>query len=306
MRPAVYSLVTRRRLLAKLGAQEDLNFLLPNRIPRQLVTRGMGWLSKLEQPWVVRALLALWRTFTDFDLSDALPADYRRVHAIFTRQRRLGARPIDPRAGMVVSPCDANSGACGTLAAGQLLQAKGMPYALGELLLDPPLEAALHGGHYVTLRLTAPMYHRFHAPHDGVLEQVVYHSGDTWKVNPVALKRIEKLFCRNERAVLCTRLTAAGQPLVLVAVAAVMVASIRLHGLDVLFHVRYRGPHRISCAARVRKGEELGRFEQGSTIIVLVPLGLSLLPTLATGQLIRMGQALFQLAASHPAGGEPD
>ena len=105
-------------------------------------------------------------------------------------------------------------------------------------------------GRYVTLRLTSSMYHRFHAPHDCRVEQVTYISGDTWNVNPIALKRIEKLFCKNERAVLRTRLTATGQPVTLVPVAAVLVASIRLHFLDTLLRQGYPGPN----VSDVRRG----------------------------------------------------
>ena len=116
------------------------------------------------------------------------------------------------------------------------------------------------------------MYHRFHAPHDGRIEHVTYLSGDTWNVNPIALKRVERLFCRNERAVIRLRLDAGGQPLALVPVAAILVASIRLHFLDVLLHLRYRGPAtRCPATRRVAKGQELGWFEHGSTIIVFAP-----------------------------------
>ena len=82
------------------------------------------------------------------------------------------------------------------------LQVKGFPYTLQDLLGDPELVNAHRNGRYVTLRLTSSMYHRFHAPHDCRVEQVTYISGDTWNVNPIALKRIEKLFCKNERALL--------------------------------------------------------------------------------------------------------
>jgi phosphatidylserine decarboxylase len=96
------------------------------------------------------------------------------------------------------------------------------------------------------------MYHRFHAPHDGTVEHVSYLSGDTWNVNPIALKRVERLFCRNERAVIRLRL-ANGTPLALVPVAAILVASIRLHFLNVLLHLRYGlGPTRCPAARRAQ------------------------------------------------------
>ena len=296
-----------RRALGRLGAQEDLNFLLTNRIPRLWITRTMGRLSKLENPLFVRLALAVWRTFSDLNLDEAAPGDYRSLHALFTRRLKPGARTIDPDPAVFSSPCDAIVGALGTIEAGQLLQAKGMPYALADLLLDPALCASLTGGSYLTLRLTSVMYHRFHAPHDLLLEEVLYHAGDTWNVNPIAVKRIERLFCRNERAVLRCRLHATGQTFALVPVAAVMVASIRLHALNLLLHLDYQGPERIPCSAAVGKGEEMGWFEHGSTIIVLVPPGLRLAEGIRSGETVRMGQALLRLPAAEnspqPAGG---
>jgi phosphatidylserine decarboxylase len=141
------------------------------------------------------------------------------------------------------------------------------------------------------------MYHRFHAPHDGRVDRVTYISGDTWNVNPIALKRIERLFCKNERAVLSVTLDG-GQTVTLVAVAAILVASIRLHCLDVLLNRNYRGRNVIACDAQIRKGEELGWFEHGSTIIVFAPENFSLCENVREGATIRMGQPLMRLP--HP------
>jgi phosphatidylserine decarboxylase len=139
------------------------------------------------------------------------------------------------------------------------------------------------------------MYHRFHAPHDCRVEQVTYISGDTWNVNPIALRRVERLFCKNERAVIPCRLAASGHLITLVPVAAILVASIRLHFLDVLLHLRYRGPNVIPCDTRLAKGQEMGWFQHGSTIIVFAPEGVSLCHSIREGQRIRMGQPLFEL-----------
>jgi phosphatidylserine decarboxylase len=147
----------------------------------------------------------------------------------------------------------------------------------------------------VTLRLTAGMYHRFHAPHDCLVEQVNYISGDTWNVNPIALKRIEKLFCKNERAVIRTRLSAGGHVLTLVPVAAILVASIRLHFLDVVLGLKHRGANHFTCNARFAKGQEMGWFEHGSTILVFAPDGFALCPSVREGAVIRMGQPLMRL-----------
>jgi len=281
--------------LLKILHQEDINFLLTNRIPRRLATRWIGWLSKIENPLVARASIAIWRQFADLDLSDARQQSFKSLHACFTRALKPGTRPVDADARVLTSPCDAIVGACGTVEGTELLQAKGFPYTLHDLLADPALVEAYRDGTYVTLRLTSSMYHRFHAPHDGTVERVTYISGDTWNVNPIALKRVERLFAKNERAVIRTRLAGSGHLVTLVPVAAILVASIRLHFLDVVMNMNYRGAAAIDCDAAFTKGDELGWFEHGSTIIVFAPPGFRLVSEVREGTPIRMGRALMRL-----------
>lgn len=278
----------------RLLQQEDLNFLLTNRVPRLALTRLVGWYSRLESPLLTRLSLAVWRCFTELDLSEAQPQRWTSLRQVFTRRLRAGARPLDPDPQALLSPCDAIVGAFGKVEAGQLLQAKGMPYALAELFGDAALARPFLDGHYLTLRLTSAMYHRFHAPADLRLERVQHMAGDTWNVNPIALKRVQRLFCRNERAALLARLPD-GRPLALVPVAAILVASLRLHALDLTLRPGWPGPHRFDCDHPHARGEEMGWFEQGSTIILFLPPGLRLHPELQTGQRLRMGQAIGQL-----------
>jgi phosphatidylserine decarboxylase len=286
--------MTVRSQLLSVLQQEDLNFLLTNRIPRRLATQFIGWFSRIEQPLVRDASIGLWRLFSDLDLREAKKTQFRSMHDCFTRELKDGARPVDSRPDILVSPCDAIVGACGTIAGTELYQAKGFPYTLEELLGDRALVDAHRNGRYVTLRLTSSMYHRFHAPHDGQIERVIYISGDTWNVNPIALKRVERLFCKNERAVIETRL-ANGQPVTLVAVAAILVASIRLHGLDAALNLKHRGPNILPCDAAFHKGDELGWFEHGSTIIVFAPEGFALCDNIRDGTRVRMGEPLMRL-----------
>ena len=287
-----------RRWRDRLLLQEDLNFLLTNRVPRAALTRAMGRFSKIRHPWVVRASIALWRLFTDLDLSEARQQRFDSLHECFVRELREGARPVDADPGALVSPCDAIVGACGRVDDAMVLQAKGFPYRLDDLFgpEDRQAVADFDGGVYATLRLTSAMYHRFHAPADAMLEAVTHRAGDTWNVNPIALARIERLFCRNERAVLRLRL-ADGSPLALVPVAAILVASLRLHALDLTLNGR--DPHQPRqrhwrLARPVRRGEELGWFEHGSTIIVFAPPGFAVAPGIETGRRIRMGEALLR------------
>ncbi|MCV2365661.1 archaetidylserine decarboxylase [Paucibacter sp. DJ1R-11] len=284
-----------RQTLQRSLQQEDLNFLLTNRIPRIALTRFMGWFSQLRHPLLARASIAVWRLFTDLDLSDAKQQRFASLHDCFTRELREGARTVDPRPEVLSSPCDAIVGACGRVEAGQVFQAKGFPYALHDLFGPTQDTSAFEGGLFITLRLTSAMYHRFHAPADCRVEHVTHIAGDTWNVNPIALKRVERLFCRNERAVLRCRLAdAQATPIALVPVAAILVASLRLHFLDLLLHVGYRGANELPCRAEFRKGQEMGWFQHGSTILVFVPPGFALCEGIATGQRLRMGQALLR------------
>ena len=281
--------------LARLFAQEDINFLLTNRVPRLALTRLMGRVSRIRGERFTRLAIAVWRLFTELDLSDAKLHRFDSIHACFTRELREGARCFDARPEILASPCDAIVGACGTVHEGQLFQAKGMPYAMAELFGPTQDSSVFEGGSFVTLRLTSAMYHRFHAPHDATVEHVTYHSGDTWNVNPIALARIERLFCRNERAVIRLRLAAGGAPIAVVPVAAILVASMRLHFLDVVRSVRERGVHESACDATLAKGQEMGWFEHGSTIIVFAPPGFRLSEGIASGTRLRAGQALMHL-----------
>jgi phosphatidylserine decarboxylase len=280
--------------LRRLLQQEDLNFLLTNRVPRIALTRFVGWFSQIRNPWLARLSIAVWRLFTDLDLGEAKQQRFASLHECFTRELKPGMRTIAPDPAVMASPCDAIVGACGRLDGSTVLQAKGFPYRIEELFGPSQDTRPFHGGQYVTLRLTSAMYHRFHAPADAVVEHVTYLSGDTWNVNPIALKRVERLFCRNERAVLNLRLPD-GTPVAIVPVAAILVASLRLHFVNLLLHLRYRGPNEIECDAPVAKGQELGWFQHGSTIIVFTPPGFELAPGIASGTRIRMGQALLRI-----------
>jgi phosphatidylserine decarboxylase len=285
--------MTVKSLLAALTQQEDLNFLLTNRIPRAALTRFIGWFSKIENPLLRDVSIGCWRLFSDLDLSEAKKTHFKSLHDCFTRELRPGLRPPDPDPAIVASPSDGIIGAFGTIRDGELYQIKGAPYSLIDLVADPALVEAHRNGRFVTLRLTSSMYHRFHAPHDGHIDQVTLIHGDTWNVNPIALKRIERLFCKNERAVIRTRLKT-GEALTMVPVAAILVASIRLHFLDLVLNAETRGPLVFPCDVDVHKGDELGWFEHGSTIILLAPEQFAFCDNVVEGARIRAGEPLLR------------
>jgi phosphatidylserine decarboxylase len=289
--------MTVKSFISALTQQEDLNFLLTNRIPRAALTRFMGWFSKIENPIVRDASIGCWRLFSDLDLSEAKKTQFTSLHDCFTRELKPGLRPSDPDPNIVVSPSDAIIGAHGTIRDGELYQIKGAPYSLIDLVAAPALVEAHRHGKFITLRLMSSMYHRFHAPHDAHIERVSLIHGDTWNVNPIALKRVERLFCKNERAVIETRLQN-GDALTLVPVAAILVASIRLHFLNLVLNGATRGPLVFPCDVDVTKGEELGWFEHGSTIIMLAPERYGFCDSVCEGARIRAGQALLRAASA--------
>jgi phosphatidylserine decarboxylase len=286
MMPA--SLPTRR-------IRDDLSFLLTNRIPRRLATRFMGWFSRVEYPLVRDLSIGAWRLVDRrLNLHEAKKARFTSLHDCFVRELKDGARPIDSTPSVLVSPCDAIVGASGPIRGTQVFQAKGFPYTLEDLLCDRELVSRYRDGRFVTLRLTPSMYHRFHAPDECEIDEVLYISGDTWNVNPIALRRIERLYCRNERVVIPIRLAPGRESVALVAVAAILVASVHLEFLDRPLTLRYRGPNRITCAARLRRGEEMGHFAHGSTIIVFATAGFELCSSVREGAVVRMGEALLR------------
>jgi phosphatidylserine decarboxylase len=291
---ALSEISRRAKSLARVLKEQDaLAFTLTNRIPRRAVTQLMGRFSKIEQPLVRDASLYAWQLFADLELEDAAKAEFKSVHDCFIRELKPGARPIDPDPRVLVSPCDAIVGGSGVVRAGMLVQAKGLSYPLQELLIDPELADRYRDGQYATLRLTSSMYHRFHAPSDLRVVRVNHVSGDTWNTHPPALRRVDKLFCKNERAVVQTRLQSTGDLITLVPVAAILISGIRLHCVD--RDRCLRDGVEMTCDASETKGHEMGWFEHGSTILVFAPQGYSLAAGVYEGARIRMGEALMRM-----------
>lgn len=285
------------RMMRRIAAIDALNFWLTNRIPRIFLTHLIGRFSRVESVGLTRISIAVWKLFSDLDLSESPPKTYRSLREVFTRPLLQGKRRIDTRPSVWVSPCDALMGARGRVYSGLVLQAKGAPYVLSELLGHAETAKRCEGGQYLTLRLTSAMYHRFHAPTDMHIHRVDYISGDVFNVNPPALQRIPSLFCRNERAVIhCT--SEHGEPFWIVAVAAVLVASIQLHCLPQRLSLALPGNCTFACDQSVKKGDELGWFEQGSTLIMLMPCDFKLIPGVSHDAFspvrLCMGSALFE------------
>lgn len=280
--------------LRQLTQQEDINFLLTNRIPRRYATLFMGWFSKIEVPPIKTLSLFMWKLFSsELDLSEAKKKNFKSLHDCFIRELKNNARKVNHDQNIIISPCDAIIGAHGYINDGQLFQAKGFPYSLKDLLIDEDLIDKYRNGLFVTLRLKSTMYHRFHSPYEGKISKINYISGDTWNVNPIALKRIEKLYCKNERAVVDIEIEKLNTSITLVPVAAILVASMRFNFLTQDLDLKYKGPNTIPCDISIKKGEELGYFQHGSTIIIFATKKLSIFKDIKAGNEIKMGESLF-------------
>jgi phosphatidylserine decarboxylase len=272
---------------------DRVNFVLTNRIPRRLVTRLFGWFSRVEHPLVVKMSLKVWQTFGgDLRLDEARQGHFASVHDCFVRELRAGVRPVHPDQDVVVSPCDGIVVSLGRIDGTTLIQAKGFTYTLDDLVVDPTLVDRHRNAPYVTLRLTSTMYHRFHAPDDCTVDEVIHVAGDVWNVNPPALRRVDRVYARNERVILRLRLRD-GQPFTLVAVGAILVSGIHLHCVAAPF-VPAAEPQRIPCRAVYRKGDELGYFSHGSTIIALGSNRLTIADEQVDGRVVRMGEPLLR------------
>jgi phosphatidylserine decarboxylase len=270
-------------------------------LPQHLVTAAVHWLARIERPAVRRVLIGGFRRLYAIDLDEAAEPDadlYRTFNDFFTRALRPGARPLAPGALTLASPCDGTVSERGTIEGERLLQArlaaKSRWYTLEELLGGPERARPFVGGEFATIYLAPYNYHRVHMPLSGTLTAVHYVPGELFSVNGATAATVPRLFARNERVV-CSFDTAAG-PLAVVFVGALNVGSIGLVGYGDLTPRRPRRSLSLPPPApppHFLKGAELGRFNMGSTIILLLPAGaVAWTARFGAGATVRMGEAI--------------
>jgi phosphatidylserine decarboxylase len=229
----------------------------------------------------------------DLDEAELDLRSYTSLGDFFARRLRSGVRPLDPDPAAVVSPCDGVVAAWGVAEDGELIQAKGKHYQLEELLVDRELSARLTGGAYATIYLSPRDYHRVHTPVDGIIVRYDYVPGALWPVNPRVASRRERLLSRNERVVI----TVDAGPLGMVAIVMVGAAGV---GNIALAHapesVTWRAAgelRRIEVNQPVLRGDELGAFRLGSTVVmVFEPGGVELSQAIGEAQVVRFGERI--------------
>ena len=224
-------------------------------------------------------------------------SEYENFNDFFTRELKDGARPIDPDPRSFVSPSDGTISQCGRITNNLILQAKGHHYSIRSLLADDEDSAAFLNGFFHTIYLSPRDYHRVHMPFGGKLQRMIHVPGRLFSVAPYTVRQVPELFARNERVV--SLFDTSHGPMALVLVGAMLVSSMETVWSGVVTPPRGRKIARGDWSRRdiqLEKGQEMGRFNMGSTVILLLPPGaVSNLENLGPEDTVRMGEKLGRL-----------
>jgi len=277
--------------------------LLQHLLPHHLLSRITGWLAQQSTPWLKNALIKQFIRSFNVDMSEAVdpePNSYRNFNAFFTRQLKEGARPVSAEPDTIASPADGAVSQLGRIEVGCLLQAKNHWYSAGDLLGDDALAREFHGGQFATVYLSPRDYHRVHMPVGGSLRETRYIPGKLFSVNQTTAENVARLFARNERLV-CIFDTEHG-PMAMVLVGAMIVAGIETVWSGQIAPAGQQvQTQRFGQAAdhvSLDKGDEMGRFQLGSTVILLFPENVVAWDaTLEAGSKLRMGQQIARYSA---------
>jgi phosphatidylserine decarboxylase len=270
--------------------------------PKQALTSFAGWVSSRERGWVTTEIIRRFVLKYQVNMDEAAESDiasYATFNDFFTRALKTGARPIADAD--LVSPVDGAISQFGAIEHDQILQAKGHNYSITAVVGgDAALAAQYEQGSFATLYLSPRDYHRIHMPCDGLLMRMTYVPGELFSVNPVTARGVPGLFARNERVV-CVFESSSG-PFVLILVGATIVGSMatvwhgvinRSRGTVVRSWTYPAASNGQQAAVSLKKGEEMGRFLLGSTVVMLFPKGaLKFNPDWAPGRSIRLGEAM--------------
>jgi phosphatidylserine decarboxylase len=268
-------------------------------LPHHRLSRLVLAATRVRTPWfrnlLIRGFLALFAV----DMSEAAETDpyrYASFNEFFTRALKSGARPIAPGAADLACPVDGRVSECGALEGDSLLQAKGRHYSVLDLLAGQDWAVRFCGGSFATIYLAPFNYHRVHMPARGRLLDTVYVPGRLFSVNEATARRVPRLFARNERVL--TLFEGEFGQFVVVLVGALNVGSMAtVWAGDITPAARRRTAHIPAPDTMLDKGAELGRFNMGSTVIVLIQPGrVRWRASLAAGTAVRLGECLGELS----------
>jgi len=281
-------------LIEKLLA--GIQYLLPHHLLSRLVYAFM----RIRLGPVKNTQIALIGGAVGVDWDEAKSAeisDYACFNDFFTRELKDGARPVDPNPNSFVSPCDGKISQCGRITSNQILQAKGHHYSIRSLLGNDPASADFINGFFHTIYLSPRDYHRVHMPYGGKLQRMIHIPGRLFSVAPYTVRQVPDLFARNERVV--SLFETIHGPLAVVLVGAMLVSSMETVWSGLVTPPRGRKIARGDWSRRdieLPRGQEMGRFNMGSTVITLLPpAAISSMEAYGADDVIQMGQKLGRL-----------
>ena len=269
-------------------------------LPHHFLSAIVHWLMRIRFRPVKNLLIAVVGGIAGVDWSEAKRqnySDYKTFNDFFTRELMDDARLVDPDANTFVSHSDGRISQCGRIVSGRILQAKGHHYTVRSLLANDPSSAEFINGFFHTVYLSPRDYHRVHMPADGVLQRMIHIPGRAFSVSPGTVRQVPNLFARNERVV--SLFDTPHGPMAVVLVGAMLVSS-----MDTVWAGTVTPPHgrRVEVGdwsrrdIRLAKGQEMGRFNMGSTVILLLPPGaVSSIDDYEPGDVVMMGQKLGRL-----------
>jgi phosphatidylserine decarboxylase len=277
--------------------KEKLKATLFYAFPHHMVSRVVYFATRLSSPIIVQPMINWFIKKFNVDMSEAEfpdPKAYQTFNEFFTRPLKSGARPIASSDNSLACPADGTVSESGPIHDDQIFQAKNHNYTVKELVGgDEALAALFKDGRFATVYLAPYNYHRMHMPTDGLLRKMVHVPGRLFSVAQWTVRNIPRLFARNERLV-CLFSTDAG-PMVMVLVGAINVAAIETVWSGLVTPPRGKKISHFDYAdtkKTYKKGVEMGRFNMGTTVILLTPSNVEWLPKFQAGQVVKMGEAI--------------
>ena len=283
-----------------MGLIEKLLSGIQYLLPHHLLSRLVHAFMRIRLAPVKNTQIALIGSMVGVEWAEAKIqniSEFENFNAFFTRELANGMRPIDPDPLSFISPSDGRISECGRITNDRILQAKGHHYSIRSLLANDHSSAEFINGFFHTIYLAPRDYHRVHMPIAGKLQRMIHVPGRLFSVAPYTVRQVPDLFARNERVVSLFETTHG--PMAVVLVGAMLVSSMETVWSGVVTPPRGRKVVHGDWSRRdinLKKGEEMGRFNMGSTVIVLLPPGaVSSIEPYESGDVMVMGQKLGRL-----------
>ena len=290
--------------------KEKLKATLFCAFPHHMMSRAVYFATRLTSPIIAQPMINWFIKKFNVDMSEAEFPDikaYQTFNEFFTRPLKIGARPIATGDNILACPADGTVSETGSIHDHQIFQAKGHHYTVKELVGgDEVLASLFKDGRFATVYLAPYNYHRMHMPMDGLLKKMVHVPGRLFSVAQWTVRNIPRLFARNERLV-CLFSTDAG-PMVMVLVGAINVAAIETVWSGLVTPPRGKKISNFDYSdtqKSYKKGEEMGRFNMGSTVILLTPPNVEWSPEFEAGLVVKMGEAIGRFTVDETASTAP-